>query len=152
MTCFTKQHTMHGSGTLLQLSPCGYKDCSTHSFTKQLLVPTQTQLFCCLPYSQAQLHNLCRASSFISEASNAKVKYLSEPFLYFFICGFRIHLQNLKQTTTTEQIQRYAPRFRFLAASSEYLVHQHTCTTSESSAQWGAASGYEFLPSKIGTF
>lgn len=89
---------------------------------------------------------------FISEASHAKVKYLSKPFLYFFICGFRIHLQNLKKITTTEQIQCYAPHFRFLAASSEYLVHQHRGTTSESSPQWGAASGYEFSPSKTETF
>lgn len=89
---------------------------------------------------------------FISEASNAKVKYLSKPFLYFFICGFRVHLQNLKKITTTEQIQCYAPHFRFLAASSEYLVHQHTGWMSESSPQWEAASAYEFSSSKMETF
>lgn len=34
-----------------------------------------------------------------------KAKYLPESFLYLFICGFRIHLQYLKETMRAEQIQ-----------------------------------------------
>lgn len=49
-------------------------------------------------------------------------EYLSESFLYLFICGFGIHLQHLKETTTAEQVWCYSPCFRLLSASSNTLM------------------------------